>query len=109
MPPPHTVTGIRLGHSPPPRRRVQILHVPDCPLVEDLRAILRRTLARSGTAVEVEDLEGPYPSPTLLIDGTDVTGRSFIDGPACRLDLPTEEQILAALAPPPPSSAAPLT
>jgi hypothetical protein len=77
--------------------------------VEDLRAILRRTLARSGTAVEVEDLEGPYPSPTLLIDGTDVTGRFSGDGPACRLDLPTEEQILAALSQPPPSSAVPLT
>jgi hypothetical protein len=59
-------------------------------------------------ALEVEDLEGPYPSPTLLIDGTDVTGKSSRDGPACRLDLPTEEQILAALAPRPPSSTAPL-
>jgi len=46
----------------------------------------------------VEQLEGPYPSPALLIDGADVTGKPLVQQPSCRLDLPTEEQIMAALA-----------
>ena len=44
-----------------------------------------------------EEIEGPYPSPTLLIDGIDVTGRDPGTEPCCRLDLPTEEDILMAL------------
>ncbi|MDA8069181.1 hypothetical protein [Conexibacter sp. DBS9H8] len=46
----------------------------------------------------IEEVEGPYPSPTLLVGGIDVTGRTPAAGPSCRLDLPTEEQIVAALA-----------
>jgi hypothetical protein len=76
---------------------VQILHVPDCPLVDGLRSLLDRRLSRSGLHVTVEDVEGPYPSPTLLINGDDVTGRPIAEGPSCRLDLPSEEEILTAL------------
>jgi hypothetical protein len=78
--------------------RIQLLHVPDCPLVNRVRATLRISLARTSTEVTIEELEGPYPSPTLIIDGQDVTGRNPESEPSCRLDLPTEEQILAALA-----------
>ncbi|MGH8997118.1 MAG: hypothetical protein ACRDYB_14000 [Acidimicrobiales bacterium] len=45
----------------------------------------------------MKDLEGPYPSPTLLVDGVDATGRPTTAGPSCRLDLPTEEEILTSL------------
>lgn len=77
--------------------RVQILRVPDCPLVGGLRSILDRCLSRSGLHVTVEEIEGPYPSPTLLVNGADPTGRPAAAGPSCRLDLPTEDEILAAL------------
>jgi hypothetical protein len=76
---------------------IQLLHVPDCPLVEELRGRLDRCLSRRGLNVIVEELEGPYTSPTLLINGTDVTGRPVAVGPSCRLDSPTEDEILGAL------------
>lgn len=77
--------------------RIQILQVPDCPLVGRLRELVQQALARIEVPVEVEDRIGDYPSPTLLIDGRDVTGRPSGGASACRLDLPTEQQVLAAL------------
>jgi len=78
---------------------VQLLHIPDCPRVDAVRDMLRRSLAKTGARVTFEDVEGPYPSPTLLIDCTDVTGYQPESGPSRRLDLPTEDAILAALRP----------
>jgi hypothetical protein len=79
--------------------RVQLLQVPDCPLALRVGAMLRECLRESRTPAQIEELEGPYPSPTVLVDGVDVvTGAA---GPAgevcCRLDLPTRTQILNAL------------
>lgn len=75
-----------------------MLHVPDCPLVEQLRTRLHACLQRSGAAVEVEEFEGAYPSPTLLINGVDVaTGNAPSEEVSCRLDLPSDEQIITAL------------
>lgn len=55
-------------------------------------------LQQAGVSVVVEDYEGPYPSPTLLIDGMDVaTGHARTGYAYCRLDLPTHDQILTAL------------
>lgn len=76
---------------------IQLLHVPACPLVEQVRATLRRSLSKTNVRVTIEEVEGPYPSPTLFIDGIDVTGRTPAPGPSCRLDLPTEDQVLAGL------------
>ena len=46
----------------------------------------------------VEVLVGDFPSPTLVIDGVDVaTGRTVAHSVCCRLDLPTRDQVLAAL------------
>lgn len=81
-----------------PPVQIRLLHVPDCPLVDRVRATLRRSLSSTTVRVTVEEVEGPYPSPTLLVGGVDVTGRTPAAGPSCRLDLPTEEQILTALA-----------
>ncbi|SOJ53256.1 hypothetical protein MSIMFB_00757 [Mycobacterium simulans] len=48
--------------------------------------------------VTVEELVGPYPLPTVLIDGRDVaTGAPPASGPCCRLDLPTTGRIAAVL------------
>ncbi|MBO0836585.1 MAG: hypothetical protein J2P28_13905 [Actinobacteria bacterium] len=78
-------------------RRIQILHVPDCANVDRVRETVRRAIGRARIPAEVEELVGAYPSPTLLIDGVDVTGRAPETSTCCRLDLPTEEQVLAAL------------
>jgi hypothetical protein len=83
------------------RVSIEILHVPDCPLVGRVRETVRLALARVKLQADVVERIGAYPSPTLLVDGRDVTGRPQAqdqDGDsACRLDLPTEQQVLAAL------------
>jgi len=78
---------------------IKLLSVPDCPLVESARSALKNGLAQTHVDATVEELVGDYSSPTILIDGFDVTGRSpeLRNQASCRLDLPTEEQILIAL------------
>ena len=81
-----------------PGVRVQLLHAAGCPLVDRVRETARRSLVRAGCDVRIEELAGDYPSPTLLVDGVDVvTGRAPDPHRACRLDLPTEAQVTAAL------------
>lgn len=81
--------------------RVQLLCVPDCPLAEQVRATLQECLRQTAIPVLVEELEGPYPSPTLLVHGVDVvTGTVPSREACCRLDLPTRTQILDALVSP---------
>jgi hypothetical protein len=81
-----------------PPIRVQLLHVADCPLVGRLRDKLDDCLQQVRFAVQVEDLEGAYPSPTLLINGIDVaTGAPPAREICCRFDLPTYAQITTAL------------
>ncbi|MEB3033376.1 alkylmercury lyase [[Mycobacterium] nativiensis] len=78
--------------------RVQLLSVPDCPLVERARAALHCALGRVGISAAVEELVGAYPSPTVVIDGLDVvTHAPAASGACCRLDMPTAAQIAAAL------------
>lgn len=78
--------------------RVQLLHVPECPLTDQLRTRVHECLQQVGVLVVVEEQEGPYPSPTLLINGVDVvTGHSLTGHVSCRLDMPTHDQIITAL------------
>ena len=81
------------------RTRVQLLSVPNCPLVTPLRKVLEKCLAQIPVDITLEELVGDYSSPTLLVNGFDVTGspRTQDGVMSCRLDTPTEEQILAAL------------
>jgi hypothetical protein len=77
---------------------VELWHVHDCPLIDQVRAVLRECLDGAGIAVPVQERQGDYPSPTLVINGVDVaTGAAPGSGVCCRLDLPTREQIQAAL------------
>jgi hypothetical protein len=77
---------------------IELWHVPDCPLVDRVRATLHECLAQTGIDVPVHERQGPYPSPTLVINGVDVaTGTPPGDGMCCRLDLPTRDQIHTAL------------
>lgn len=95
MPAPTTTTGVT---SPHPPLRVRLLSVPGCPLIDQVRAAVQHCLRTTGIPAVVEDIEGSYPSPTLLIDGVDVaTGQAPIPHACCRLDLPTHAQITAAL------------
>lgn len=80
-----------------PLVRVQILHVPDCALLEHARLAVEPALTATDIRASVEEMEGEYSSPTVLINGTDVAGRTAWLGAACRLDLPTDTQLRAAL------------
>jgi hypothetical protein len=84
----------------PPRHqvRISILHVPGCPLVAGMRAEVETALERIRTAAVIEDIEGAYPSPTLLIDGVEMDGYPLGSDPVCRIDLPTQAHIAAAIA-----------
>lgn len=76
---------------------VELRAVPACPNLDVTREVLRTCLAEAGLAVTVIERVGEYPSPSIVIDGRDVTGAD-LDGPAaCVLHPPTAEQIRAAL------------
>ena len=78
---------------------VELLIAPDCPNAPAARALLTACLRRLGLDICVRERVGEFRSPTILVDGVDVmTGRD--GGPpmsACRLDMPTETRVLAAL------------
>jgi hypothetical protein len=77
---------------------VELRSVADCPNLAPVRQVLYAALADLGLPHEVTELIGDYPSPSVLINGVDVMGRSAADGvAACRLDLPTRERVRAAL------------
>lgn len=79
--------------------QIQLLGVKDCPLIPKLRQILHTCLAKADVETEFEELIGDYASPTLLINGVDVTGRpqTELEQVSCRLDIPSEEQIMSAI------------
>jgi hypothetical protein len=78
---------------------VELLLAPDCPNAPAARAVLAGCLRRLGLAIRVHERVGEFTSPTILVDGVDImTGRTGAPAPqACRLDLPTEARLLAAL------------
>lgn len=78
---------------------VELLLAPDCPNAAAARAVLAACLDRLGLDLPVRERVGAYASPTILVDGVDVmTGEPGAPPvQACRLDLPTQTQVLAAL------------
>ena len=76
---------------------VQILHVPECPLLPAVREAVDHAAAALGAPVHVDEVEGAFPSPSVVVGGTDVSGRSPGGGACCRLVLPTDEQLRGAL------------
>ena len=77
--------------------KIELLSVVGCPNVEPTRALLEACLLDARVRATVEERVGAYPSPSVLIDGTDVMGQPEAQGAMCRLDLPTRERILSAL------------
>jgi hypothetical protein len=76
---------------------VELRAVPDCPNMDATREVLRSCLAEGGLSVAVVERIGEYPSPSILVDGRDVTGADPEGPAACVLRPPTAEQIRAAL------------
>jgi hypothetical protein len=68
-----------------------------CANAEPARRLLRRCLAELGIRARVDERIGDFPSPSVVVDGRDVIGRTALTGAACRLDVPTRERVLAAL------------
>ena len=85
------------GGGPVPMIRVELLLVPGCPHVDAARRLLQSCLSEVGIQPRIEEREGAYPSPTILINGEDVMGRPPSMEASCRLDVPTRERLLAAL------------
>jgi copper chaperone CopZ len=91
--------------------KIQLLHFEGCPNVDAARAALRDALAaeKLETSVEEIDVERPdapewargWGSPTILIDGQDVTGQERTNASSCRLypgGAPSVESIRARIA-----------
>ena len=77
---------------------VELLHTAGCPHVDAARTLLGHCLGALGLELVVVEREGDYPSPTIVVNGADVMGRRELEGAMCRLDLPTRERVLEALA-----------
>jgi hypothetical protein len=77
--------------------KIELLHVPGCPHVDAARELLSGCLTELHLQVAVEDKEGAYASPTILVNGVDVMGALAFTAAACRLDVPTKPRLLVAL------------
>lgn len=87
--------------------RVELVYFTGCPNVAPMRDLLRRCLGRLGLVDEVIEINtdtATVPeryrqlgSPTVLVDCVDVLGNHVGGGESCRLQLPTEAQLMAAL------------
>lgn len=90
--------------------KIQLLYFTGCPNVDRARTAVREAVLAEGIDEQVEeiDVESPdapeavrgWGSPTILVDGSDVTGAGRSSGTACRLyadGAPSVEQIRAGL------------
>lgn len=78
--------------------KIELLHFSGCPNVNQTRQLLMDCLDEVGLGViHIDDREGEFPSPSIIVDGSDVMGEPAVAVACCRLDLPTRERVLAAL------------
>jgi hypothetical protein len=79
--------------------RVELLHYEGCPLAPATHRLVRQCLIALGIPDPVLVRVGHHPSPTVLVNGTDVMrpAAELSKGSACRIDVPTRERVLAAL------------
>jgi len=78
---------------------VELRAVPDCPNLAATRDLLYACVAEAGLPLSViVERIGDFPSPSVLVDGLDVTGARPDAPAACVLNPPTAAQIRAALA-----------
>jgi hypothetical protein len=80
--------------------RIEVLHIPGCPHVDAAHQLLLDCLEDLGLpATAVEDRAGPFPSPSIVVNGTDAMGAPEVMTSSCRLDVPTRDRVVAALQP----------
>lgn len=78
--------------------RIELLTAPGCPNAAAAKQVIIDCLADLGIEALVRARIGPYPSPTVLIDGIDVMrGDAPPAEEACRLDPPTLQRVRDAL------------
>jgi len=81
-----------------PAHVVEVRHVADCPHLGAVLDLVQFCLDTTAPDADLIVREGIGLSPTVLVDGRDVTGESVpTSAVGCRLDLPTAAQIIAAL------------
>jgi len=87
--------------------RVELVYFTGCPNVAPMRELLRRCLGQLGLPDEILEINTDtatapdsyrlWGSPTVLLDGADVLGNHVGGAESCRLQLPTEAELLSAL------------
>lgn len=79
---------------------VELLHFPGCPHLDAARQLVLDCLDDLGLPrTSVVERSGALPSPSVLVNGSDVMGAQDVLSASCRLDIPTRERVLAALRP----------
>jgi hypothetical protein len=79
---------------------VELLHAPGCPNVQATRQVALDCLHELDLNTPVLERVGRYRSPAILINGVDVMSGNTADdlvGDACRVDLPTRDDMLVAI------------
>ena len=65
--------------------KIELLHIRDCPHVEQTKQLLADCLDEIGLgAIQIDDLEGEFSSPSIMVDGSDVMGEPAVAGACCR-------------------------
>jgi hypothetical protein len=79
--------------------RVELLHYEGCPLAPAAHRLVRECLIAAGVPDPVLVRVGDHPSPTVLVNGTDVMhpAAELSKESVCRIDVPTRERVVAAL------------
>jgi hypothetical protein len=87
--------------------RVELVYFGGCPNVAPMRELLCRCLAECGVSQSIVDVNTDDPatpahyrrfaSPTVLVDEVDVLAGTMSDAAACRLELPNESELIAAI------------
>ena len=79
--------------------RVELFQFEGCPLAPAAYRLVRQCLIALGIPDPVLVRVGDGPSPTVLVNGTDVMRPAAepSDVRVCRIDVPSRERVLAAL------------
>ena len=76
---------------------VEVLYFSGCPNAAPALELVRRCVARLGLQIHVVEHDGNHASPTVRVNGIDVMGAPSTLELSCRIDVPTEERVCAAL------------
>ena len=83
--------------EPDARLRVEVLTFAGCPHAAAAVALVRRCAERLGLEIDLVERDAPGASPRILVEGRDVSGETETEARACRLEVPAEDAVMAAL------------